>query len=573
MGNETSTLSLSLKASHLGRYKDIAALLLKHARVGRGDAALEGVGDDNAPTAEDARELVDKLESMGPTFVKLGQLLSSRADLLPPIYLEALTRLQDDVEPVPFGAIEETVTTELGVRLSKAFRSFDSTPTASASLGQVHAAVLRDGRPVAVKVQRPGVRKQVVDDMEVIEELAEFVDAHTKAGRNFGFSGMVEEFRRSIMAELDYRQEAANLRLLGAHLAEYDRLVVPQPIDDYCTSMVLTMDFVDGRNIGSLGPLARLETDGTPLASQLFDAYLDQILVNGLVHADPHPGNVLLTGDGRLALIDVGMVTRLTPALQDELVRLLLALSEGHGNEVARVMADLGEKRPTWDEARFERDVNTLIQRYQTATVSQLESGRTVGELARIAGECGLRPPVELTMLGKALLNLDQVAIALDPHFDPTAAIRNRVGEIMRRKTLQSVSPARILSAAMDAKEFAEKLPSRVNKVMDALAEGQLTLNVQGIDEKELLRGIQKLANRLTGGLIIAATIVGAAMLMRIETKSKLFGYPSLAIVLFLAAALAGAWMIFNSFRHDLPQRRRHEGHEPRRTRSRRTMG
>jgi predicted unusual protein kinase regulating ubiquinone biosynthesis (AarF/ABC1/UbiB family) len=508
---------------------------------------------------------------MGPTFIKLGQLLSNRADLLPAAYLDALARLQDDVEPVPFDEIEDTVTTEIGARISKAFTSFDNTPIASASLGQVHRAVLRDGREVAVKVQRPGVRKQVVEDMEVIEELAEFVDAHTKVGRNFGFGGMVEEFRRSIMAELDYRQEAANLRLLGSNLVAYDRLVVPQPIDDYSTSIVLTMDFVDGRNVGSLGPLARQDADGNDLASQLFDAYLDQILVNGFVHADPHPGNVLLTGDGRLALVDLGMVTRLTPELQDALVRLLLALSEGHGSEVSAVMADLGEKRTTWDPARFEREINSLVQRYQTLTVSQLEAGRTVGELARIAGDCGLRPPVELTMLGKALLNLDQVAVTLDPDFDPNAAIRDRVGEIMRRKMIQSASPAKLLSAAMDAKEFAEKLPGRVNKVMDALAEGQMTLNVQGIDEKELMRGIQKLANRLTGGLIIAALIVGAAMLMRIDTKAKLFGYPTLAIICFLTAALAGVWLVLNSLLHDLPQRRRHKAGDSPRVGARRT--
>jgi predicted unusual protein kinase regulating ubiquinone biosynthesis (AarF/ABC1/UbiB family) len=211
------------------------------------------------------------------------------------------------------------------------------------------------------------------------------------------------------------------------------------------------------------------------------------------------------------------------------------------------------------------------VQRYQTVTVGQMESGRVIGELARIAGECGLRPPVELTMLGKALLNLDQVAIKIDPDFNPNAAIQERVGEIMRRKMLQSASPARLLSAAMDAKEFAEKLPGRVNKVMDALAEGQMTLNIEGIDEKELMRGIQKLANRLTSGVIIAALIVGAAMLMRIDTKSKLFGYPRLAIICFLTAAVAGVWLTLNSVMHDLPQRRRRQVEDSRRVGARRT--
>jgi predicted unusual protein kinase regulating ubiquinone biosynthesis (AarF/ABC1/UbiB family) len=220
-------------------------------------------------------------------------------------------------------------------------------------------------------------------------------------------------------------------------------------------------------------------------------------------------------------------------------------------------MAALGDKRERWDAARFDREIAYLVQQHQALVLGQLSSGRAVGELARIAGECGLRPPVELTMLSKALLNLDQVATTLDPEFDPMAAIQERVGEIMRRKMLQSASPASLLAMAMDAKEFAERLPGRVNKVMDALAEGQLTLNIQGIDEKELMRGVQKLANRVTTGLIIAALIIGAAMLTRIDTRSKLFGYPSIAIVCFLAAALAGVWLIITSVMHDLPQRRR----------------
>jgi ubiquinone biosynthesis protein len=538
-------MALSLKAHHLARYKDVAALLVKH-----------GSPDEDA-SVEDAEQLASDLEAMGPAFVKLGQLLSTRADLLPVAYIEALSRLQDDVEPVPFEEIEETVTTELGVRLSKAFGSFDPVPLASASLGQVHRATMRDGRPVAVKVQRPGIRSQVVRDMEVIEELATFVDAHTSIGRSYGFGSMVEEFRRSIMAELDYRLEASNLRRLGELLAGYDRIVVPQPVDDYTTSLVLTMDRIDGRNVGSLGPLARLETDGAPLAAELFNAYLDQILVHGFVHADPHPGNVLLTDDGRLGLIDLGMVARITPELQDELLRLLLALSDGRGREVANVIAGLGDKRDRWDEAAFVRDVGLLVQEHADVDLGALDAGRVVAELARIAGKRGLRPPPELTMLSKALLNLDQVACKLDPSFDPNAAIRDHVAEIMRRKMLRSASPANVLSAAMDVKEFAEKLPGRVNKVMDALAEGELTLNVQGIDDKELMRGIQKLANRLTSGLIIAALIIGAAMLMRVETHTKLFGYPAIAIVCFLVATLAGGWLVVTSLLHDLPQRRR----------------
>lgn len=552
-------MALSLNVHHLARYKEIGALLVKHGRASGvrdfdpNDPDLEG-----AATEDDARQLADKLEEMGPTFIKLGQLLSTRSDLLPPVYLDALARLQDDVQPVPFEQIEEVVTTEIGARISKAFQSFEASPAASASLGQVHHAVLRNGRSVAVKVQRPGVRKRVIDDMEVIEELADFVDRHTKVGRSMSFGAMVEEFRRSIMAELDYRVEAANLGMVHANVAGYDLIVVPLPIDDYSTSLVLTMELVDGRNVGSLGPLGLQEIDGTAMVRQLFDCYLDQILVDGLVHADPHPGNLMLTSDGKLALIDLGMVARIGPQMQDALIRLLVALSDGQGKDVATIMAGLGEERESWNPVRFEREVTYLVQQHQTVVLGNVDSGRIVGELARIAGECGLRPPAELTMLSKALLNLDQVACKLDSAFDPNAAVREHVGEIMRRKILQSASPANLLAAAMDAKEFVEKLPGRVNKVMDALAEGQLTMNIQGVDEKELMRGIQKLANRVSAGVIIAALIIGAAMLMRIDTHSKLLGYPSIAIVCFLAAALAGVWLIVSSLLHDLPQRRHH---------------
>ena len=344
---------------------------------------------------------------------------------------------------------------------------------------------------------------------------------------------------------------------MAANLAGYDRIVVPLPIDDYTTSCVLTMDYVEGRNVSSIGPLGQMELDGRPLAEQLFRAYLDQILVHGFVHADPHPGNVLVTSDQRLALIDLGMVVHVRHDLQDSLIRLLASVSEGRADEVSEVLIQMGDEAPDFDADAYRRQIAVLVEGNQSVTVGQLDAGVVVGELARAAAASGLRPPVEMTMIGKALLNLDQVARILDPTFDPNAAIREHTAGILRQRLLASASPASILHAAMDAKEFAERLPGRVNKVMDALAEGQLTLNVQGIDEAELMRGIQKLANRVTTGIVVAALIIGAAMVMRIDTEAELFGYPTLAIVLFLVATVAGLWLAVTSIMNDLPQRRR----------------
>lgn len=554
-------MSTSLQPAHLGRYARLGALLLKH----RGGVSGEGVdetappvgADDQGAGAADAAALVEELEAMGPTFVKLGQLLSTRADLLPEAYLDALARLQDDVAPFGFGEVEQIVESELGARLSKAFASFDHQPMASASLGQVHRAVLRDGRPVAVKVQRPGIRSQVVDDMEVIEELAGFVDQHTRTGDQLRFAAMAAEFRRSLMAELDYRREADNLRTL-AHLMEgHERIVVPCPVDDFTTSTVLTMDLVEGRSVGSIGPLGRTELDGGPLAADLLRGYLDQILVHGFVHADPHPGNVLITDDGRVALIDLGMVVHVAPDLQEHLIRLLASLSEGRSSEVADLLVAMGEKGPDFDDAAYRREVEHLVLERRHTTVEQLEAGALVGQLARAAASCGLRPPVEMTMIGKALLNLDHVARTLDPHLEPNAVIREHTAEVLQARLRAAASPASLVHAALDAKDFAARLPGRINKLLDELAEGELTLNVQGIDEADLMRGIQKIANRVTTGIVIAALIIGAAMVMRIETSSQLFGYPPLAIVLFVLASVAGVGLVVTSLLNDLPPRRR----------------
>lgn len=545
-----------MKPTHLPRYTDIAKLLLKH-RSAFGPVAENP--EEDAAVEKDAKELASDLEAMGPTFVKLGQLLSTRTDVLPPVYTNTLKRLQDHVVPVPYADIERVVNAELGVRIAKAFSEFSERPAAAASLGQVHRATLRSGREVAVKVQRPDIRGRIVEDMEVIDELATFVDKHTEMGRRYEFANMVKEFRTSLMAELDYRAEARNLTVIHDNLASYERLVIPLPVDDYSTSLLLTMDWLPGRALGSLGPLALLDLDGRVLAEDLFRAYLDQILVDGIFHADPHPGNLLLMDDGRLALIDMGMVAQVSSRIQDALIKFLLALSEGRGEDASDVLVELGERLPDFDVATLHRSVDEVVGRSLTLAVKDLQAGATIGQVLRAAGEAGLRPPSALTMIGKTMLNLDEVARILDPSFEPTAAIQRHLEDLMHKKMLQSASPGNILASAMEVKEFAEKFPGRVNKVMDALAEGQLTLNVQGIDEKELMRGIQKLANRVATGMVVAALVVGAALIMPIKVGPKVFGYPAFALVLFLLAAAAAGCLLVSIVLSDIPQLRSRE--------------
>ena len=555
-------MSLSLSPQRLKRYKDIARLLFKYGRadiVSR--AALEDIlpGEEltvpeGAPAPE---ELPADLEKLGPAFVKLGQLLSTRSDLLPLPYLEALGRLQDKVEPFSFGEVERIVEEELGVRLSKGFESFDPVPIAAASLGQVHRASLRDGRLVAVKVQRPEIREGITEDLEAMREIAEFLDRHTRAGRYVGVAEMVAEFRKTLLYELDYRREAHNLVRIAANLDSFTRIVVPRPIDDYSSAKVLTMELVKGRKITKLNVVVRQELDGEELASELFRAYLHQIVVDGFFHADPHPGNVFLTDDGRIALLDLGMVSRLSPGRRDELLKLLLAVGEGNGDRAAAIALQIGQPRGEVDEAGLRRDVQELVSTYRDASISELQVGRVMMELTRMAGQHGVRLPSELTLLGKTLLNLDQVGRTLAPDFDVNLALQEEAASLMRERMQQGMSASNVFTAALETKEFLEQLPRRVNTVLDAVTSNNLKLNVELIDEGAVIDGLQKVANRITLGLLLAALVVGAAMLMRVETTFRLFGYPGLAMLFFLVAAGGAAWLGFSILTSDRAPRKK----------------
>ncbi len=306
-----------------------------------------------------------------------------------------------------------------------------------------------------------------------------------------------------------------------------------------------------------LSPLTRIDIDAHALAKTLIRAYLKQIIVDGVFHADPHPGNVFVTDTGKLALIDLGMIGRVSPPMQETLLKLLLAIAEGRGEEAANVVVSLGEKLDDFDEPHFKRDIATMVGRHSHDTIADLEVGRVVLQLNQLSAKHRMRAPAELTLLGKTLLNIDQVGRALDPELDVNAAIRESAGELMGQRLRKSASAGGMISAVLEAKDFAERLPGRVNRVLDALASSELKLKVEMIDEGAVIDGLQKVANRITLGLILAALIVGAAMIMQIETSFRILGYPGLAMILFLMAGTGAAWLAFQIVMHDQTPKRR----------------
>ena len=544
---------IPLAPRHLLRYRGLGGLLLKYGQT----ELLRQTGLDRVLDRSDrpatvrqrdrARELTDDLEKLGPTYIKLGQLLSTRPDLVGDEYLQEFRRLQDDVQPVPEAEIRRTIREQLGADADVVYRRFDPHPLACASLGQVHLAETRDGREVVVKVQRPGVRRSILGDLDMLEQFAGFVDENTDVGRRYEFRQFLIMLRKLVVRELDYREEASHALTLRRNLRDFPDLVVAQPVLPLTTEKVLTLEFIAGVKVIAADPERVRLADGPRLAEELFTSYLHQVLVDGFFHADPHPGNILLTPEGRLALLDTGMVGKASNKARRNILRLLLAISEGDGSRAADITAELGAPRKSFDRDGMARAITEIALEAKDRNLADTNVGRVVLDVLRAAGRNGFRLDESVHLLGKTMMHLDETIAALDPHFDHFQAVRNYGQQLIESQVLETFSTSRLYQTMLDTTDLASRLPDRLNKILHLLSENDLALNVDLLDEQKVLRSMQKIANRITAGLVLAALIVGASLIMNIKTQWMLFGYPALAILFFLIAAGGGLYLVFHT--------------------------
>jgi ubiquinone biosynthesis protein len=531
---------------YLSRYKDLAWFLIKY---GRSDLikqiGIESPIVNEQETTENVTELVKDLQTLGPTFIKLGQFLSTQADFVSESYQEALSTLQDRVDPFPFEEVEKIIAEELKVQIKDAYLEFDPVPIAAASLSQVHLAVLRSGQTVAVKVQRPGIRDKVIDDLNMLEELARFFDKNEFFGRYNYWEDKLKSFRTALMNELDFRKEAHNQIVFSNNLKEFPLLCVPLPVKDYTTLRLLTMEYISSHKITTLHPLIKMDLDGNRLAEELMKAYLKQIFIDGFVHIDPHPGNIYLTDTHQIALLDLGMVEHLAPQLQNDLLKMVIAISEGKGEEVADLVVLLGHREEAFEYDKFKEEVTDIVAQQKDLSLEELAVGKLLLKIARYASQCALRLPPKFNTLGKTLLHLDKIVKELAPNLNPNKFIQKNVENLLNRRMSKIFSEASFATFMLDVTDIIRKLPPKINAFLENLSKNELKLKVQNFDEQKLI-GYEKIANRVSLGLVLSSLIVGGALLMNVQTPFQLFGYPGLAMIFFLMASAGGVLFILN---------------------------
>jgi ubiquinone biosynthesis protein len=564
-------------------------LNLEGASLAGGDGEL---GGDVAAKAKAFRK---RLVELGPAYIKLGQVLSTRPDLLPRPYIDELEHLQDDVPPMPFEQVESSIEQELHARISKLFESFEPEPLGSAILGKVHAAIIREGRSVVVNVQRPNLREQLAEEIEFFRELATFLAEHTSAGARVDLIGVVQQLERALVDELDYRTEARNAASFRKALATFPHILIPRVIDAYTTHMVLTTERIKGVKIDSIPPIARIEYEFDELAEEFAHAYLHQITDSGHFHADPHPGNVFIVlpgpdnprtpaeaaaddrrqvvrpgatalvesenaaraaavaapprDDPKLALIDFGMTAHLTGTMRDHVVRLLLAMAENRGDAAAETLIEMGEAPEDFDRSAYIRDVSALVAKHANQTVEDTPAGIVLYEMITIAFREGLKLPAELTLLAKALFNLDAVTRALDPNFNPTESIREYTSEIANKMARREMSPRRLFQIASETSNLVRALPHRLDVLTQKMVADDFAIRVDTPQLGSLLLGLEKVANRIFTGLVLGGLLVASGLLMAYQRRLGIAG--------FLIAAVIGLWMVATILISDRKSRKR----------------
>jgi ubiquinone biosynthesis protein len=494
-----------------------------------------GVAGSRPATQEGAVEFRQALEELGTTFLKLGQLLSSRPDLLPDVYIEELSKLVDEVPPFPFAEVERVVREDAG----DAVAQLDPEPLAAASIAQIHAALLSDGREVVVKVRRPGIVEEVDLDLALVRSAVGFLEKRSETAQLLQLRALADELEVHLRAELNFVEEANNTELIAQQLEDYEDLVVPQVIRPHVTERLLVLERIHGRKLADDHGLPAEQAN--QLAADFFRAYIRQVTQAGVYHADPHRGNVLLTDDGRLALLDFGLLGRLDDETRTALALLLLALAHNRSEDVAAILLSLSLTTLESDEPGFVHELRRKLPRYHWRPLAGIHTGEALADLQRICLEYGIRLPPSFALVGKTLSQADSIARTLDPSLDPIALIETESLELMLSEAESRLEPEQLFGLLFTQLGSLARVPRRMAQIADRLETGTLKVGVEPTGLEGLEHMLRSLANRLGAALIVVGLLISSALMARVDHTVALVG--------FLCASALGLYMLWRILR------------------------
>jgi ubiquinone biosynthesis protein len=534
--------------ANLGRFKEIAFTLLKYGfddvvdrlhLPGKFFLSAKVVPHKDKTTFERIRLT---LEELGPTFIKFGQVMSLRPDLLPMGLVLELRKLHDDVPSQPFPLIKKVVEEELGRPVEEAFSHFDEVPLASASLAQVHRAVLPDGTPVAVKVQKPGIQETVNRDLSILKDLVNALEDRIEVFALYDAPGMVRELKNAMLKELDFVIEARNMRIAEANFQGDPKVRIPQVYEAFSTNRLLTMELFEGKKLRELESAPPEQRREVALAG--LRAALRQVLEHGFFHADPHPGNIVILDNSVVGLLDWGMVGRLTEQMRNDLIDLIIAAADKDGPATASALLRLADAEDM-DRSVLERDVLDILDTYGNLPIKSVNIGEMTGRMTDLLRIHKIRVPADLAIMLKALVTSEGTARELWPELNAVAEAEPFVKKLVRERYKPAALKKTITRTLLELLNIHRKLPRRLDRIFTKMEKGELSIRFRHDNIEGFLETIETATNRLTFAIIIGALLIGSSLIITTGIEPHLFGFPLLGLLGYLISGLLGLWLVF----------------------------
>lgn len=548
------------RSRNLKRYRQIIGVLVKYGfghildqikigpylRLGKKIFVREKPETEQLNYAQRIRLAIEEL---GPTFVKLGQVLSTRPFLIPLDLVIELSKLQDEVAPFPFDQAREIVERELKAPLSELFLSFEESPTASASLSQVHKAQTKEGEKVAVKVQRPGIKPVIDTDMEILTDLANLLERYIPESKQYDPKGMVDELAKTLRREVDFKNEARNIEVFASNFKGDPTVFVPRVFWNKTTDLVLTLEYIQGVKVSNLKELEKEGLDRKVIARNGGRSVFKQVFVDGFFHADPHPGNLFVLENNAIAPVDYGMMGRLSETTMDELSELLISVVTWNPKGIIKTWQKAGVLEDTPDLRALEADLTDFLYRYHKIPVSRIDMKTLVNDGFDIVHRHKIQLQSDLMLFGKALITYEEVGRMLDPTYDLVGEASPFVKKLSKRKYQPKIIWRDIVTVLQDLRELITPFPYELRRIVEKISRGELGFELQHKGLEKLMLEMERSANRLSFSLIIGAIIVGSSLIMRLEVGYKLLGYPLLGILGYVFAGILGVWLVLAMLR------------------------